>query len=190
MFTQHYLSFLVIFWGDYTFIVWQWLPLTKWCLIQTSIIHDSSSSQVDEKRRHGFCQWMNSSIVHGNISSLIHKKHHPKSHHSDIKYHIHPKPRNINLHNVTHSLISQNLREWMFVVQVSLLIVTCLSLMFMNFVMNANHPRSQPTPSHCAMCQYVECHLLILLHLLPMPLVECWCIRPPHHARKPWSGPH
>jgi hypothetical protein len=28
---------------------------------------------------------------------------------------IHPKLRNINTHNVTHFLISQNPREWMFV---------------------------------------------------------------------------
>jgi hypothetical protein len=40
------------------------------------------------------------------------------------------------------------------------------------FVINAYHRRSQPTPSHCAMCRHVEC-LLLLLHLL-MPLVECW----------------
>ena len=26
-----------------------------------------------------------------------------------------------------------------------------------NFFINAAHPRSQPTPSHCAMCQYVKC---------------------------------
>jgi hypothetical protein len=35
-----------------------------------------------------------------------------------------------------------------------------------NFVINANHLRSQPTPSHCAMCQHVECHLLMLIYIL------------------------
>jgi hypothetical protein len=54
----------------------------------------------------------------------------------------------------------------------------------MNFVINANHPRSQPTPSHCIMYQYVECHLLNILNLLIlllMPLVDCWCMQRPHH---------
>ena len=47
-------------------------------------------------------------------------------------YILHSKLRNINTHNITHSLISQNPRERMFVVQISLPIVT-------NFVIHANH---------------------------------------------------
>jgi hypothetical protein len=54
-----------------------------------------------------------------------------------------------------------------------------------NFVINANHQRSQPTPSHCAMCQYVECHLFILILLLLMPLIECWCVHMPHCPGRP-----
>jgi hypothetical protein len=41
---------------------------------------------------------------------------------------IHPNLRNINLHNGTHFLISLNPMEWIFVIQISLLIVTFLSL--------------------------------------------------------------
>ena len=52
----------------------------------------------------------------------------------------------------------------------------------MKFVINANHQRSQPTPSHCAMCQHVD--LLLLL-----PLVE-WCIHLPHHSGRPNGVDH
>jgi hypothetical protein len=55
----------------------------------------------------------------------------------------------------------------------------------MESVINANHSRSQPTPSHCAMCQNVECLLLLLLLLLLLPLVGCWCMRPPHYPGRP-----
>jgi hypothetical protein len=63
----------------------------------------------------------------------------------------------------------------------------------MKFVINANRQRSQSTPLHFAMCQHVECHLLILIIiilLLFMPLVECWCMRLPHHPRRPSGVDH
>ena len=85
MSTRHYLSSLVIFLGG---IIdsqcCKVLSLTKWFFIQILIIHDNFSSQVADKRRPGFGQRMNSSIIHANICSLIHRKRHPKSYHSDI----------------------------------------------------------------------------------------------------------
>ena len=105
---------------------------------------------------------------------------------------LHPILRNINLHNITHSLISRNSRERMFVVQISLLIVTFLSPNISNFVINANHQRSQPTPLHCAMCQYVECHFLIVILLLSS-YATCWMLVHAYAAlpgRVKWSGPH
>ena len=82
-----YLSFLVKSLGDYRYTLLQLPSLTKWFLIQNSIIHNISS-QVVHKRKQGFGQRRNSSTVHDNTCSLIHNKCHPKSHHSDINYHI------------------------------------------------------------------------------------------------------
>ena len=76
----------------------------------------------------------------------------------------------------------------MFVGQISLLICHISLLYITKFVIHANHQRSQPTPSHCAMCQCVECHLLILVLL--MSLVECWCMCLPHRPGRPSGMDH
>ena len=82
---------------------------------------------------------------------------------------VHPKLRNTNLHNVTHSLISRNPRKLMFVVQISLLIVTFLSLISQNMSLMQTTQEGNPHP-HMAPCvnmwsvtfllYFFLCHLL------------------------------
>ena len=81
---------------------------------------------------------------------------------------LHPKLRNINPHNVTHSLISQNPRERMSIVQISLLIVTFLSLISQNISLMQNvkevnpHPRNAPYVNMWSVIFFFFffCHLL------------------------------
>jgi hypothetical protein len=68
----------------------------------------------------------------------------------------------------------------MFVVQISLSIFTFLSFIS-QFCQSCKPPKYQSTPSHCAMCQYVECHLLLLhtikmLHFVLFHNVTCYTI--------------
>ena len=74
----------------------------------------------------------------------------PVENHSLIT-HVHPKLRNIDPQNVTHSLVSQNPRERMFVVQISLLIVTFLSLISRNLSLMQTTQEVNPHP-HTAPC--------------------------------------
>ena len=54
------------------------LSLTQWLSIQKSIIHATFSPHVADNKREGLGQYMNSSIIHDIICSLIHKKCQPK----------------------------------------------------------------------------------------------------------------
>ena len=104
---------------------------------------------------------------------------------------IHPKLRNINLHNVTHLLISGNPREQMFVVQISFLIVTFRSLISQNLSLMQTTKEVNSHP-HIAPCvnMWSVTFLFIYFLLLLMPLVECWCMRPPHRPGRPSGVDH
>ena len=76
---------------------------------------------------------------------------------------LHPTLCNINLHSVTHFEISRKPQGTE--VRSSNLTPYChISLPYItDSIINANCPRSQPTPSCCVMCQYVECYLIVLI---------------------------
>ena len=67
---------------------------------------------------------------------------------------LHPKLRNTNLHNVTHSLISWNPMERIFVVQISFFVVTFLFLISSNLslmqIIKEVNPHFHIVP--CVMC--------------------------------------
>jgi len=85
---------------------------------------------------------------------------------------IHPKLHVINLHNVTHSLISRNPREWMFIAQISLLIVTFLSLISWFFSLMQTTKEVNPhthiapccgvSPSYSYSSSYATCWMLVM----------------------------
>ena len=103
--------------------------------------------------------------------------------HQTLARWLHPKLRNINPCNVTHSLISQNLRERIFVVQILFLIVKFFSLISQVFAIDVKHHRGQPTP-RIAPCVnmwsvffffvWCCCHLL-----------NCWCMDMSHCSGRP-----
>jgi hypothetical protein len=100
---------------------------------------------------------------------------------------IHPNLHNINLHNVTHSLISWSPGECICVVQISILIVTLLSLISHHLSLLQITQEVWSRPLHCALCQHAECHLLVLVLL---PLVECWYMHTPHGLGRPSGVNH
>ena len=67
---------------------------------------------------------------------------------------VHPKLHNINLHNVTLSLISRNPRERMSAVQNSLLSITFLSLISQNLSLMQTTKEVNLQPCICAVCQW------------------------------------
>ena len=101
---------------------------------------------------------------------------------------VHRNLRNINPHTITHSLISLNPRERMFMVQISLLIVTFLSLIprVFFFVMNAKKSAQPIVLRRVSICgvsssrssfSYAACWMLVLAYATS-------------RGKGKWSGPH
>jgi hypothetical protein len=89
---------------------------------------------------------------------------------------VHPKLYHVDLRNVTHSLIFRNPRERIFIVQISLLIVTILSLILRNSSLMQTTKEVNPHP-HITPCvnmwsvTFLYLFLVILCHLLN---VDAW----------------
>ena len=92
-----------------------------------------------------------------------------------MKHLVHPQLCNINLHNVTHSLISQNPREHMFVVQISFLTVTFLSLISQNLSSMQTTQEVNPHPhiTPCVNICIVTFLFFFLCHLLEVGACIC-----------------
>ena len=106
-----------------------------------------------------------------------------------IFFHVHPKLRNINLHNVNHSLISQNPRERMFIVQNSLLIVTFLSLIsqILSLMQTTKKVYPYPCTVPCANMWSVIFLFFFLCHLLNVGACTCHIAR---EGKVEWITPH
>ena len=103
---------------------------------------------------------------------------------------LHPKLHNINLYNVTKTLISRNPRERMFVVQISLFIVTLLSPLSLNLSLLQTTQEVNPHP-HIAPCVNMWCvTFLIFFFFFLCHFVECWCMRSPHRQGRPSGVDH
>ena len=81
----------------------------------------------------------------------------------------------------------------MFIVQISLLIVTIFSLI--SQIMSLMQSTKEVNPHPCiAPCQYMECHLLIVVVvvvvLMLLPPVECWCMHMSHRPERPSGVDH
>ena len=103
---------------------------------------------------------------------------------------IHPKLGNINLHHITHSIISRNPRKRMFVVQISLLIVTFLSLISQNLSLMQTTKQVNPH-THSAPCVDMwSVNFLFFFFFLLCHLFECWCMHMPHRPGRPSGVDH
>ena len=108
----------------------------------------------------------------------------------NIEDHINPKLRNINLHNITHSLVSRNPRERMFIVQTSLLIVTFLSLLSRISSLMQTTKKANPH-SHITPC--VNMSRVSPPYSYSSSSATCWMLVHAYATspgKTKWSGPH
>ena len=105
---------------------------------------------------------------------------------------VHLKLRNTNLHNVTHSLIFQNPREQMSIVQISFLIVTFLSLV--SRILSVMQTTQEVNHTPLAFCHVSICGVSpSCSYSSPSSFATCWMLvnayaTSPGKAK--WLGPH
>ena len=99
----------------------------------------------------------------------------PQLVHILIEYALRPKLHDINPHNVAHSLISRNPREQMFVVEISLLIVTFLSLISQTLSLMQTIKEVNPHPciAPCVNMWSVTFFFFFFCHLLNVGACIC-----------------
>ena len=100
---------------------------------------------------------------------------------------MHLKLCNIDPHNVTHSPISRNPREWMFVVQMLLLNVTFSSLIsrYLSLMQTTKEVNSHPHIALCVNMWSATFLFFFLCHLLNVGACIC------HMSGKAkWNGSH
>ena len=97
-----------------------------------------------------------------------------------IHWYTYHKLCNVNPHNVTHSLISRKPREWIFVVQISLLIVIFLSLISQNLSIMQTTKEVNPHPCIVPCVNmwsvtflFLSLFLFFLCHLLNVGACTC-----------------
>jgi hypothetical protein len=102
---------------------------------------------------------------------------------------IHTKLCNINLHNVTHSLISQNPRDRIFTLQISLLIVTFLSLIsqILSLLQTTKQVNPHPRIAPCVNMWIFFFFFFFLSHMLNVGACICHIAR---EGQVEWTTPH
>jgi hypothetical protein len=100
---------------------------------------------------------------------------------------INPKLHNIYLHNATLSLISQNPRKRMFVVQISFLMSHFSPLYHKICLQPSKKSTHKLVLRHVSTCGVL---LLLILLLLLMPLFGCWWMCSSHRLGRPSGVDH